>query len=386
MSFAVLPPEVTSAQMYSGAGSGPMLAAAASWNGLGSELGAAAESFSSVTSDLVSGSWRGAASAAMATVATQYAQWLSTAAAQAVGAAAHAKAIAGVFEAAKAAVAHPMAVAANRAQLVSLVRSNLLGFNAPAIAATEGTYEAMWAQNVAALAGYHGAASAVVAQLTPWQQVMETNKADFTNLQRFAKFQIADAKASTNSDLGAAGAAFNASRFGVAAQDVGKAGLIDTGTGLEVAARVEAFPLSVAGQDLVILGGGGGAVIGRGPAAVLQQAVPISPPPTSGGVFGQIVATDRADWTNFQNTTRIQLSHAGALTDGDFTAAGTAFGSGRFGLAAQDVGKAGLIDTGTGLEVAARAESLPLSVAGEDLVILGGGSGVVTAPPPPPAM
>ena len=138
-----------------------------------------------------------------------------------------------------------------------------MGFDAPAIAATEGTYEAIWAQNVAALAGYHGAASAVVAQLTPWQQVMETNKADFTNLQRFAKFQIADAKASTNSDLGAAGAAFNASRFGVAAQDVGKAGLIDTGTGLEVAARVEAFPLSVAGQDLVILGGGGGGGGGR---------------------------------------------------------------------------------------------------------------------------
>ena len=42
MSFAVLPPEVTSAQMYSGAGSGPMLAAAASWSGLGSELGSAA--------------------------------------------------------------------------------------------------------------------------------------------------------------------------------------------------------------------------------------------------------------------------------------------------------------------------------------------------------
>ena len=120
MSFAVLPPEVTSAQMYSGAGLGADAGRRGQLDGLGSELGAAAESFSSVTSDLVSGSWWGAASAAMATVATQYAQWLSTAAAQApVGAAAHAKAIAGVFEAAKAAVAHPTAVAANCAQLVS---------------------------------------------------------------------------------------------------------------------------------------------------------------------------------------------------------------------------------------------------------------------------
>src|SRR5690349_6883501 len=101
MSFAVLPPEVTSAQMYSGAGAGPMLAAAASWSGLGSELGAAADSFSSVISDLVGGAWQGAASAAMGTVAAQYAQWLTTAAAHAATAATHANSIAGVFEAAK---------------------------------------------------------------------------------------------------------------------------------------------------------------------------------------------------------------------------------------------------------------------------------------------
>jgi PPE-repeat protein len=40
--------------------------------------------------------------------------------------------------------------------LVQLVKSNLFGFNCPAIAATEGAYEAMWAKNVAALAGYRG--------------------------------------------------------------------------------------------------------------------------------------------------------------------------------------------------------------------------------------
>lgn len=171
MNFAVLPPEVTSAQMYTGAGSGPMLAAAASWAGLGDELGSAAESFSSVTSGLADGPWQGPASAAMAGVAAQYAQWLNASAAQAVGAAAQANATAEIFEAAKAAITHPAAVTGNRLQLLSLVRSNLFGFNAPAIAATEGVYEEMWAQNVAALAGYHGAASAVAAQLAPWQQL-----------------------------------------------------------------------------------------------------------------------------------------------------------------------------------------------------------------------
>jgi PPE-repeat protein len=46
------------------------------------------------------------------------------------------------------------------------VISNLFGQNAPAIAATEGQYEEMWAQDVTALVGYHGGASAAAEQLT----------------------------------------------------------------------------------------------------------------------------------------------------------------------------------------------------------------------------
>ncbi|ORW94731.1 hypothetical protein AWB92_10445 [Mycobacterium sp. IEC1808] len=192
MSFAVLPPEVTSAQMYTGAGSGPMLAAAASWAGLGDELGSAAESFSSVTSGLADGPWQGPASAAMAGVAAQYAQWLNASAAQAAGAAAQANATAEIFEAAKAAITHPAAVTGNRLQLLSLVRSNPFGFNAPAIAATEGAYEEMWAQNVAALSGYHGAASAVVAQLAPWQQLPSAQATPAENLGTlFAGYPVA---------------------------------------------------------------------------------------------------------------------------------------------------------------------------------------------------
>jgi PPE-repeat protein len=66
---------------------------------------------------------------------------------------------------------HPLAVAANRSQQVTLVRSNLFGFAAPAIAATESAYEEMWATDVGAMAAYHGGASAAAAQLAPWQQL-----------------------------------------------------------------------------------------------------------------------------------------------------------------------------------------------------------------------
>jgi PPE-repeat protein len=57
MNFSVLPPEINSALMFSGAGSGPLLAAAVAWDGLASELDSAAESFSSVTSGLAAQAW-----------------------------------------------------------------------------------------------------------------------------------------------------------------------------------------------------------------------------------------------------------------------------------------------------------------------------------------
>jgi PPE-repeat protein len=173
MNFSVLPPEVNSWLMFSGAGSGPMLAAAAAWQGLATELDAAAQSFSSVTSGLAGQAWQGPASQAMAAAATPYAGWLNTAAAHASGAAAQAQAVVTAFESALAATVHPAAVAANRSDLVSLVMSNVFGQNATAIAAIESQYEQMWAQDVSAMVGYHGGASAAAAQLAVPLQALQ---------------------------------------------------------------------------------------------------------------------------------------------------------------------------------------------------------------------
>ena len=108
MSFLTLPPEINSLLMYSGAGSAPMLEAAAAWNGLAAELASAAQSFSSVTSGLAGQAWQGAAAQAMAAAAAPYAGWLSAAASQASGAAAQAEAVASAFESALAATVHPL--------------------------------------------------------------------------------------------------------------------------------------------------------------------------------------------------------------------------------------------------------------------------------------
>lgn len=77
MSFLVLPPEVNSALMFAGAGSGPTLAAAAAWDGLAAELGQAANSFSSATAALADTAWQGPAATAMAAAAAPYASWLT---------------------------------------------------------------------------------------------------------------------------------------------------------------------------------------------------------------------------------------------------------------------------------------------------------------------
>lgn len=173
MNFSVLPPEINSLRMFLGAGSAPMLQAAAAWSGLAEELGSAASSFASVTTNLTGQAWQGAAAEAMTAAAAPYAAFLQAASERALSASGSAEAVASVFEEAKAATIHPAAIAANREAFVNLVRSNFFGLNAPAIAAVESLYEEFWATDVAAMFGYHGGASAAAAQLSSWQQALQ---------------------------------------------------------------------------------------------------------------------------------------------------------------------------------------------------------------------
>lgn len=129
---------------------------------------ASASSFESVLAALTTGPWTGPASMSMAAAASPYVGWLSTVASQAQLAAIQARAAATAFEAALAATVHPTAVTANRVSLASLIAANVLGQNTPAIAATEFDYLEMWAQDVAAMVGYHAGAKSVAATLAPF--------------------------------------------------------------------------------------------------------------------------------------------------------------------------------------------------------------------------
>ena len=125
---------------------------------------------------------------------------------------------AAAFEATLAATVHPAAVLTNRINLVSLVTSNLLGFNAPAIAAVEAEYEQMWAQDVAAMFGYHAGASAVASALTPFTQALQNPSAAFAAM--FASAQAALANPEGRASI------FNA---GLANLGVGSVGFANLG-------------------------------------------------------------------------------------------------------------------------------------------------------------
>jgi len=149
-----LPPELNTGRMYAGAGSGPMVAAAAAWDGLAAELSSAATSYRAVVSELTGQSWLGPSSVTMAASAAPYVAWMDTTAAQAEQTANQARSAVAAYQAAFLATVPPPVIAANRALLMSLVATNIFGQNTPAIAATEAQYAQMWAQDATAMYGY----------------------------------------------------------------------------------------------------------------------------------------------------------------------------------------------------------------------------------------
>jgi PPE-repeat protein len=196
MDFGMLPPEINSARMYTGPGAGPMLAAAAGWDGLAAQLYSAAASYSSVISGLAAG-WKGPSSATMAAAVAPYTAWMSATATQAEQTAMQARAAVAAYETAFAATVPPPIIAANRALLMSLIATNFLGQNTAAIAATETHYAEMWAQDAAAMFGYAGS-SATASQVTPITQPPQTTNPAAAGAQAAAVAHAVGTSAGTN--------------------------------------------------------------------------------------------------------------------------------------------------------------------------------------------
>ena len=147
MSFMMFPPEVNSALMYAGAGSGPLMAAASAWDELAADLETTATSYQAVIQQLTGGPWLGPSSVQMTSATAPYIAWLQGSSIQAAQTSAQARLAAAAYEGAFDSTVPPTVIAANRALLAALVATNFLGQNTPAIAATEALYMEMWFQD-----------------------------------------------------------------------------------------------------------------------------------------------------------------------------------------------------------------------------------------------
>ncbi|WP_375488186.1 PPE family protein [uncultured Mycobacterium sp.] len=200
MDFGMLPPEINSARMYAGAGSGPLLTAAAAWDALAAEVHSTAASYSSRIAALTTDSWSGPASASMTAAAAPFVGWMSTTATQAEQTANQARAAAAAYEAAFAMTVPPPVIAANRSLLMSLIATNFLGQNTPAIAATEAQYGEMWAQDAAAMYGY-AASSATASTMNPFAPPPQTTNPAGLAGQNAAVAQATGTSAGTSTQM-----------------------------------------------------------------------------------------------------------------------------------------------------------------------------------------
>jgi PPE-repeat protein len=154
MSFSLFPPEYNSALMLTGAGSGPLMAASTAWNELAADLESTATQYQTLVTNLVTGSWLGASSARMASATAPYIAWLQGTAATAAQTGAQAEAAAAAYQTAYASMVPLPVIAANRAELATLVANNFLGQNTGAIATNEANYLDMWIQDALGMDTY----------------------------------------------------------------------------------------------------------------------------------------------------------------------------------------------------------------------------------------
>src|ERR1700729_2485051 len=236
MSFMMFPPEVNSSLMYSGAGSGPLMAAASAWDEVAADLESAAASYQTVLTQLTGTTWLGPTSARMAAATAPYVDWLATTAGQAAETSAQARFAAAAYEGAFAGTVPPAVIDANRSLLAALVATNFLGQNTPAIAATEALYMEMWFQDGVTMDTY--ALTSQQAVVLPQQTPAPTTSDGGTsaNAAAAALQNLFPSLTGNSSTTGSNGLSSAASTVGVPAATQSAAttaatGIADTATG-----------------------------------------------------------------------------------------------------------------------------------------------------------
>lgn len=172
MDFAMLPPEVNSSRMYSGAGAQPLLAAATAWSALAAELNGMGLAYDSMIDELsmrLGRAQRRRDGRRGGTVRPVDACHRGPGRTHRFGGQDGCRRLRRGVRDDRASPA----VTANRTQMVSLLTTNYLGQNTAAIAATDAQYYEMWAQDATAMYGY-ATNSAAATRLAPFTQPPRT--------------------------------------------------------------------------------------------------------------------------------------------------------------------------------------------------------------------
>ncbi|KAA8958646.1 PPE family protein [Mycobacterium sp.] len=161
--WTAFPPEFHSALLSSGAGPGPLLAAAAAWTRLSTEYADAAGELTALMGSVHAEAWQGHSAEAYTAANTAYVAWLAQAATDAAATAARQETAAGAYTAALAAMPTLAELAANHAHHAALLATNFFGINTIPIALNEADYARMWIQAATAMSTYHQVSTTALA-------------------------------------------------------------------------------------------------------------------------------------------------------------------------------------------------------------------------------
>ena len=166
--FGALPPEINSANMYSGAGPDSMFAVAAEWENMSYAMGGMPRQFAEAVAVLQE-RWLSPSAIRVAEAAAPYRKWLNALCQQIHRTAEQAYRLVEAHSDAREMMVPPDAIARNRARLQTLIADNVFGIHAGAIAVLEEQYQRFWVWDVAVMEAYAVRVLHTLSEMTPWQ-------------------------------------------------------------------------------------------------------------------------------------------------------------------------------------------------------------------------